>query len=353
MFTRRTTLNRHARCHDPGFIKPPAGKRGRPRRKASGSAGSDEDDEEDYESSQVGSGDEDDEGGSPGNGKRGQGSRSSSKRRRRASTSAQRAAEALALFGHPEEAESGGEADKKGEGSSGKQASTSKTSGSQASSSEAKDNKSSASMNLFATQADASAKPASAAAVREAEEAIAGLGMLNVPRNDVEAGSSDAARRSPAPSLPPSSSGSQTGGHHHLADLSDAAALAQIREDWPSTVPSTPTMTSKEAPAAATGTPPPPHSAAVTALSNPNQPQHSSPLAQSTSSASALSGAAPGLAPALAHQQPHPATAGGVGAASFLATSARGRARGSPAVGDGGNKSRGGTPALVGGKKVK
>ncbi|CAO1620186.1 unnamed protein product [Sympodiomycopsis kandeliae] len=299
MFTRRTTLNRHARCHEPGFVKPPPGKRGRPRRKPlsneeDGSGGSDEEDEdEDYESSQVGSDGEEEEKppapqASKGRGRTSAGSPSraaggSGRRRRRASTNAQRAAEALALFGH------GGDA---GSDAGGPSASTSKDSAiaetpnvPQAPAIDPDlEGPPSNPASLPPTSASLSGPTTSIAPPSEDAAAAAGLGMLNVPRSDAISGAS-------VTSVPSS-------GGHHLSDLSDAAALAQIKEDWPPTLPSTPN-TKQKALAPSSAIPP-----SAERLSSP-----------------------------------------GPGAASFLAASARGRARGSPAVGGGSRDvSRANTP---------
>lgn len=299
MFTRRTTLNRHARCHEPGFVKPPPGKRGRPRRKPvkaeDGTIGSeDEDDEEDYESSQVGSeGEEDEEedvpapaprarGRGSGGGAPAHNSGQPGRRRRRASTNAQRAAEALALFGHggetgsdagapsvPPDSESGAGAPM-----------TSEPSVPQAPAIDPE--LEGASSSTGTTAAQGSAPVPNGGAPSEDAAAAAGLGMLNVARDE----------NAPVVSSAPTSG-------NHLSDLSDAAALAQIKEDWPPTLPSTPNTKQK-----------------ALASSNAALPLSTDRLAS-----------------------PNP------GAASFLAASARGRARGSPAVvsRDG---SRAGTPKL-------
>ncbi|CAO1629770.1 unnamed protein product [Parajaminaea phylloscopi] len=353
MFTRRTTLNRHARCHEPGFVKPPPGKRGRPRRKptnASGSAGShDEDDEdEDYESSQVGSDVEADasikaeglssnavnarppassstpKGGRAADASTGSNKASASssaasssrgasqpgKRRRRASTNAQRAAEALTAFGH------GGDFGTGDEAVSSSSASPEPSQPAPAlpmaidpaltstpGSSESMPSSATTAAALLATSAAVSSLPMTTA---PPEDAIAGLGMLNVPRDD---GSSQPP--SGAPSMTSVGANAFSGVGNHLTDLSDAAVLAQFREDWPPTVPSTPQMTNKTA---------------------------------------SVSGSA-GVGNRTASPAPNP------GAASFLAASARGRARGgTPAAGTGKDSratSRAGTPSATAVKASK
>lgn len=348
MFTRRTTLNRHSRCHEPGFVKPPPGKRGRPRRKptdASGTSSIDyEDGEDDYESSQVGSNAEDDSsfkleptkrdvGSSNGissSSKAGRMITSSgndrlfassstsrvqsqpSRRRRRASTNAQRAAEALTAFGHGGDFGTGDEAvssasasasaspalepQKESEPAPSLPMAIDPALTSSSSSSTSLPNSATTAAALLATSA-ASGQPAGLPLTTgPPEDAVAGLGMLNVPRDDASGQPS-----SGAPGM--TSVGANAFGSvgNHLTDLSDAAVLAQFREDWPPTVPSTPQMAKANT------------------------------LVRSGRTAS----------PA-----PNP------GAASFLAASARGRARGgTPATRTGGKesrvKSRAGTPSAM------
>lgn len=386
MFTRRTTLNRHARCHEPGFVKPPPGKRGRPRRKPNsggGAAGSQEEDDEDedYESSQVGSDGEDESAvdnaiqvsaapppaptsevpspsretasssvtappppaldasasssRSSGGGqtaKRGRASngQGGGKRRRRASTNARRAAEALAFIGAGD-----ARTDDEAVGSASPEpdswqpteppsvpaaidpALTGSVGQDEASDTPHFDPAAVAAA-AAASASNAFEPPRSAA--DEAQDAIAGLGMLNVPRDLNTSQGSDA-------------SGATTSGNH-LTDLSDAAALAQIQEQLDTSAPGE-------------------NKAITTAAPAPATPQHlktsSRGKGKSSAPTSRLASPVPTSSSRLASPAPNP------GAASFLAASARGRARGSPAVSASGKEgraagSRAGTPATAKGK---